>query len=135
MSRIRDFNLVGHWALDLRTLCAHMCSIGLTALAQISLGTLPKLKDHDDTIMTRTTNVIPCRSTLTRSRGANLPGRWIHRCSVLPWEVMLPRRSPEVRSQFQCHSHHTLLPTKHPLSNNNVGPPIPLTTRVIITPH
>ena len=27
------------------------------------------------------------------------------------------------------------LPPKHPLSNNNIGPPIPLTTRLIMTTH
>ena len=26
-----------------------------------------------------------------------------------------------------------LLPSKHPLQDNNIGPPLPLTTRVIIT--
>ena len=46
------FNLIGHWALDLRALCANMCSIGPMALAQISLGTLPKLKNHNDIIIT-----------------------------------------------------------------------------------
>ena len=131
---IRGFNLVGHWALDLRTLCALMCSIGPTALAQISLGTLPNLKDHNDTIMTRAADVIHCQSTLTRPGSANLLGRWIHRRSVLPWEVTLPKRSSKVRSQFQCHSHYTLLPTKHLLRNSNIGPPIPLTLKVIITP-
>ena len=135
VQRIRGFNLVGHWALDLRMLCVLVCSIGLTVVAQISLGTLPKLKDHNDTIVTWVANVIPCWSTLTRLESVNLSVKWIHRCSVLPWEVTLPGRSPEVRNQFQCHSYHTPLPTKHPLSNNNIGPPIPLTTRVIITPH
>ena len=133
--RIRGFNLVRPWALDLRTLRAHMCPVGLTALVQISLGTLPKLKDHNGTIMTRTANVIPCQSTLTRPGSADLSRRWIHRCSALPWEVTLLGRSPEVGSQFQCHFHHTSLPTKHPLSNYNIGPLIPLTTRVIIAPH
>ena len=95
---IQGFNLVGPWTLDLRALIAYMCPIGLTALVQISLGNLPKLKDHNDTIMTRTANVIPCWSTLTRPGSADLSGRWIHRCSALPWEVMLPGRSPEVGS-------------------------------------
>ena len=132
MSRIQGFNLVGHWALDLKTLCALTCSIGLTVIGPDkpwTLGTLPKLKDHNDTIMTWAASVILYWSS------ANLPRRWIHRCLVLPWEVTLPGRFPEVRSQFQCHSHHTPLPTKHLLNNNNIGPPIPLTTRVIITPH
>ena len=76
-----------------------------------------------------------------------LPGkvhlRWEHDCSgtlypsylVSPWEVSLPNIPYGVGSQFQCHSHHIPLPTKHPLSDNNIGPPLPLTTRVIITPH
>ena len=55
--------------------------------------------------------------------------------SVSPWEVFLPNIPFEVGSQFQCDSHHTPLPTKHPHSDNNVRPPLPLTTRVIITPH
>ena len=124
--RIWDFNIVGHWALDLKTLSALMCSIGLAALVQINLNTLPKLKDHNDTIVTRATSVIPYRSTLTQPRSTNSLGRWIHRCSLLPSEVTLPGRSPEVRNQFQYHSHHTPLPTKHPLNNYNIGPPLPL---------
>ena len=133
---IRSFNLVEHWALDLRTLSALMCSIGLAALVQINLDTFLKLKDHNDTIMTQAASAVPYRSTLTWPRSTNLLGRWTRRCSVLLWELMLPGISPEVRNQFQCHFHHTPFPTKHPLSSNNIGPPIPLTTRVIIiTPH
>ena len=56
-------------------------------------------------------------------------------CPIPPWEVSLPNIPSGVGSQFQCHSHHILLPTKHPLSDNNIGPSLPLTTRVIITPH
>ena len=56
-------------------------------------------------------------------------------CPVPPWEVSLPNIPSGVGSQFQCHSQHIPLPTKHPLSNNNIGPPLPLTTRVIITLH
>ena len=54
---------------------------------------------------------------------------------VLPWEVLLLNIPSEVGSQFQCYSHHTPLLTKHPLSDNNIGPLLSLTTRVIITPH
>ena len=137
--RIWGFNLVGHWALDLRILSALMRSIGLVALAPIKLDTLLKLKDRTDTIMTRATSVIPYQSTLALSGRTNLPGRWTHRCPVLPWELTLSRISPEVRNQFQCHFHYTLLPTplptKHPLNSNNIGPLMPLATRVIITPH
>ena len=35
-------------------------------------------------------------------------------------------------NQFQGHFHHTLLPPKHPLTINNIGPPIALTMEVII---
>ena len=39
---------------------------------------------------------------------------------------------PQSGNQFQCHSHYTLLPTKHPLSNYSIGPPLPLAMRVIM---
>ena len=42
--------------------------------------------------------------------------------------------SPEVWSQFQCHSHHAPLPFKHPLTINNIGPPIALTLKAVIIP-
>ena len=35
-------------------------------------------------------------------------------------------------NQFQGHSHRTPLPPKHPLTINNIGPPITLTMEVII---
>ena len=133
--RIWGFNLVGHWALDLRILSALVCSVRLMALALINLDTLLKLKDRTDTIMTRAASVIPYRSTQARSGMTNLLGRWTHRCPVLPWELTLPRISPEVRNPFQCHFHHTPLLTKHPVSSNNIGPPMPLATIVVITPH
>ena len=34
-------------------------------------------------------------------------------------------------NQFQGHSHHTPLPPKHPLTINDIGPPIALTMEVI----
>ena len=108
--RIRGFNLVGHWALDLKTLSALVCSIGLAVLVQINLDTLLKLKDHNDTIVTQAASVIPCRLTLTRPGSTNLPGRWACRCSVLPWELTLLGIFPEVGNRFQCHSHHTPTP-------------------------
>ena len=37
------------------------------------------------------------------------------------------------RNHFQNHSHHTPLPPKHPLTINDIGPPIALTMEVIIT--
>ena len=36
-------------------------------------------------------------------------------------------------NHFQSHSHHTPLPPKHPLTINDIGPPIALTMEVIIT--
>ena len=131
--RIWDFNLVGHWVLGLKILSALVCSIGLAV--PINLDTLLKLKDRTDTIMTWAVSVIPYWLTLALLGRTNLPRRWTHRCSVLPWELTLSRISLEVRNQFQCHFHHTTLPTKHPLNSNNIGPPMPLTMRVIITPH
>ena len=56
-------------------------------------------------------------------------------CPIPPQEVSLPNIPSGVGSQFQCHLHHIPLPTKHSLSDNNIGSPLPLTTRVIITPH
>ena len=38
-------------------------------------------------------------------------------------------------NQFQGHSYHTPLSPKHPLKVNDIGPPLPLTMEVIITPH
>ena len=35
-------------------------------------------------------------------------------------------------NQFQCHSHHTPLPPKRPLTINDIRPPIALTMEVII---
>ena len=35
-------------------------------------------------------------------------------------------------NHFQSHSHHTPLPPKHPLTINDIGPPIALTMEVII---
>ena len=35
-------------------------------------------------------------------------------------------------NHFQNHSHHTLLPPKHPLIINDIGPPIALTMEVVI---
>ena len=131
--RIWGFNLVGHWVLGLSILSALVCSIGLAV--PINLDTLLKLKDRTDTIMTRVASVIPYRSTLAWPGRTNLPRRWTRKCLILPWELMIPRISPEVRNQFQCHFHHTPLPTKHPLSSNNIGPLMPLATIVIITPN
>jgi len=38
-------------------------------------------------------------------------------------------------NQFQGHSHHTLLPPKHPLTINDIRPPNALTLKaIIITP-
>ena len=131
--RIWGFNLVGHWVLGLRILSALVCSIGLAV--PINLDTILKLKDRTDTIMTRVASVIPYRSTLAWPGRTNLPRRWTRKCLILPWELMIPRISPEVRNQFQCHFHHTPLPTKHPFSSNNIGPLMPLATIVIITPN
>ena len=92
-----------------------MRSIGLVALAPIKLDTLLKLKDHTNTIMTRAASVIPYQSTLALSGRTNLPGRWTHRCPVLPWELTLSRISPEYTLL------PTPLPTKQPLNSNNIG--------------
>ena len=35
-------------------------------------------------------------------------------------------------NDFQSHSHHTPLPPKHPLTIDDIGPPIALTMEVII---
>ena len=35
-------------------------------------------------------------------------------------------------SQFQGHSHHAPLPPKHPLTTDDIGPPIALTMEVIM---
>ena len=35
-------------------------------------------------------------------------------------------------NQFQGHSHHAPLPSKHPLTTDNIGPPIALTMEVIM---
>ena len=35
-------------------------------------------------------------------------------------------------NQFQCHFYHTPLPPKHPLKVDNIRPPFPLTTKVVI---
>ena len=40
--------------------------------------------------------------------------------------------STESGNHFQSHSHHTPLPPKHPLTINDIGPPIALTMEVII---
>ena len=40
--------------------------------------------------------------------------------------------STESGNHFQSHSHHTPLPPKHPLTINNIRPPIALTMEVII---
>ena len=45
----------------------------------------------------------------------------------------LPSMSTESGNHFQSHSRHTLLPPKHPLTINDIGPPIALTMEVIIT--
>ena len=37
-------------------------------------------------------------------------------------------------NQFQSHSHHTPLPPKHPLTIDDIGPPIALTLKAIIIP-
>ena len=51
VSRIRDFNLVGHWALDLKTLCALTCSIGLMAIGPDKPWTLGTLQNSKTTMI------------------------------------------------------------------------------------
>ena len=54
-------------------------------------------------------------------------------CLVTPWEMPPPNITlPWSGNQFQFHSHHTPLPTKHPLSDNNIEPPFPLAIRIIL---
>ena len=61
-------------------------------------------------------------------------GRPYLECLVTTWEIPPPNITPFFWSgnQFQCYSHHTPLPTIHPLSDNNIGPPFPLAIRVIM---
>ena len=65
---------------------------------------------------------------------SNFPGRRVLRCSILPWGVLLPDRSSNVGISSNVTITTPPLLTKHPLKNNNIGPPLPFTTRVIITP-
>ena len=56
-------------------------------------------------------------------------------CLSVDWQCL---RSVTVKhiywsgNHFQSHSHHTPLPPKHPLTINDIGPPIALTMEVII---
>ena len=66
-------------------------------------------------------------------RGMQFPGK------LRPWVLGIALGNItagqifQSRNQFRCHSNHPPLPTKHPLSVDNTGPPLPLTTRVIMT--
>ena len=110
-----------------------VCSIRPVKLAQASLDTHPKPGDHNGAIMAYPAKVRLCRSTLTWlgnaiSRGSETLGaryclgKHRYRANLLMWEsVPMPLLPPPPL-------------TKHALSVDNIGPPLPLTTRVIMTP-
>ena len=154
---IWGFKLVGHWALDLWTLSTHVFywahGLGPYKPCYPSKTQRPQWCHYD---MNYKCDFLPVNSdpageykfsgkmdswVLGIALGSNaareipeVGSQFQFHSHHTPFLTKYPHRT-EVGSQFQCHSHHTPFLTKHPHSNNNIGPPIPLTTRVIITPH
>ena len=126
MPCIQSFKHVRPWALGLETRCKIVCFIGPTTWAGTSLDAQPKPKDHNGAIVTRTARAKPYQSNFGQL-GAVITwehetlnaryclGEYRYQIALMRWEpVPMPLLS------------HLFL-TKHPLTDNGIRPPFPLT--------